>query len=972
MWTGIEFQMALPSASELLFKISIVLLIGWGTHFCLLKQNPRWRVFLWRSVLCGIILIPFLSVIGPVYPIHVPQMKGWKQVYEIPEQTISINVSSEQSSASTAPTVQTVNPTPPVNEATRPQPSQTENIQHTASYSEYLPQILLLLWAGITLFQIARLVPSLIWLHQTKKYSVPASTSLQSLLNQTAADMDCCKPIDLRISNQLGTPILCGLKTPTIILPESMAESSYRIELAGIFAHELTHLKSKDMWWMTAMQWLQVFAWFHPLVWRITNVHGAACEQVCDATAANYVGNAQNYSQTLARVALNLASINPAPGGLTMVKKPNIKKRLDMLKRQVNAMPIAKRTHLFISLFASLCVVGLAGLEAQSESKDTTAQTQESITEDKPKSPKKPDLSNALAIRKLPQGYTPETEAVKTKDGKYSVETDWETGNLVIREIGTENIRNLTNKGTWDDSNDYAEEALFANDDTNILYTWYNSNSEKYELNSIRFNGTQKKRLLADEQFAYIGYIQKSIDGDELFAQCYTENETKLILQSLKNESFKILKTIPRTPNTWHNQYLSPNAAYFVYHKTDKHDANSLYLYNIPSQKDIPLVNHPSDDQMVGWSPDGEWIFFISNRFGKKSLLGFKLHEKGNQSNPVLIKKDIGEYPSLFRITRDGKFYYRNRVTYQEVYTASLDLNTGKFLEEARAIGSSILTSRKEGGAWSNNGKKLAFNNHWDNGWKSLAIYSLEDEKINSFNIPEELDTFWVKFWSENDRYIIGRCRDKNTNKTEIYKIDVETGVFSKIETQNADIPIHYSADEEKLIYVKRSNAGSDSSIIVRDIISGGERAIYRSKRILNCSKLSPNGEWIVFSVYSNDEKRCILKRISLQSGDVNELLSTEITSSNSELFEWTPDSRYILFLESKRANKTLSLRKIELKNSSVQTLFEMPSSDPTIPPLFFLRVHPDGKMVSFTKNFREYESWVMENFIPKEIAVVE
>ena len=82
-----------------------------------------------------------------------------------------------------------------------------------------------------------------------------------------------------------------GLRRPLLVLPERMCQIGYRGQLPAVIAHELAHVRSWDFGWNAALQAISTMLWFHPLAWRIGSVHRAACDAVCDAVAASYLGD---------------------------------------------------------------------------------------------------------------------------------------------------------------------------------------------------------------------------------------------------------------------------------------------------------------------------------------------------------------------------------------------------------------------------------------------------------------------------------------------------------------------------------------------------------------------------------------------------------------------------------------------------------------------------------------------------------
>ncbi len=111
------------------------------------------------------------------------------------------------------------------------------------------------------------------------------------------------------------SPAVCGLFRPTILLPQSLAENFSDEQLRAVLLHELIHLRRRDVWVNCLQALLQIFYWWHPLVWvanaRIRRVRE---EAVDDAVMLALRDEAETYAPTLlevAKLALNrpLASL---------------------------------------------------------------------------------------------------------------------------------------------------------------------------------------------------------------------------------------------------------------------------------------------------------------------------------------------------------------------------------------------------------------------------------------------------------------------------------------------------------------------------------------------------------------------------------------------------------------------------------------------------------------------------------------
>jgi len=160
-------------------------------------------------------------------------------------------------------------------------------------------------------------------------------------------------------------------------LPERMIDSKYADELPAIFAHEIAHLRSRDLCWMAATRWFGIILWFHPLIWKLRDAHSAACEEVCDAVAADYVGSADSYSGTLARIALEINGRVPVVGGVPILRSCQIIRRLSILKQQIYSLPLAGyRVALSLLIgFAGLAAIGGLSLVYAENSGMSNAET---------------------------------------------------------------------------------------------------------------------------------------------------------------------------------------------------------------------------------------------------------------------------------------------------------------------------------------------------------------------------------------------------------------------------------------------------------------------------------------------------------------------------------------------------------------------------------------------------------------------
>lgn len=92
-------------------------------------------------------------------------------------------------------------------------------------------------------------------------------------------------PCLFRISG-LKSPCLVGIVRPAILLPRELPAEA----LSWALAHELTHLKHRDTWYMLLMTLARCVHWFNPLVWLMVRTARRDMELYCDYDLLNGQG----------------------------------------------------------------------------------------------------------------------------------------------------------------------------------------------------------------------------------------------------------------------------------------------------------------------------------------------------------------------------------------------------------------------------------------------------------------------------------------------------------------------------------------------------------------------------------------------------------------------------------------------------------------------------------------------------------
>ena len=122
--------------------------------------------------------------------------------------------------------------------------------------------------------------------------------------------VELCRQFRLRRSPQLlqtadaGSPLLQGVFKPVIVLPSALVADCATTELRLMLAHELAHLKRRDLLWSWLPTVAQAFFYFHPLVWLAQAEWRLSQEMACDELALRVAEpDVSDYGKMLLKVA---------------------------------------------------------------------------------------------------------------------------------------------------------------------------------------------------------------------------------------------------------------------------------------------------------------------------------------------------------------------------------------------------------------------------------------------------------------------------------------------------------------------------------------------------------------------------------------------------------------------------------------------------------------------------------------------
>lgn len=137
------------------------------------------------------------------------------------------------------------------------------------------------LWLGVAVVVFAvRLGRGLVLNAQLARQGEPlADPALCELYDRVCIKVGVRTVPEVRICPGLGSPLVFGFRRPAILLPEGIDDPA---AFAGVAAHELTHVRRRDLWLKVVTLAALALHWFNPLAYLAARRFEEETELSCD------------------------------------------------------------------------------------------------------------------------------------------------------------------------------------------------------------------------------------------------------------------------------------------------------------------------------------------------------------------------------------------------------------------------------------------------------------------------------------------------------------------------------------------------------------------------------------------------------------------------------------------------------------------------------------------------------------------
>lgn len=561
-----------------------------------------------------------------------------------------------------------------------------------------------------------------------------------------------------------------------------------------------------------------------------------------------------------------------------------------------------------------------------------------------------------ITSQKVWSGPDTDMSGTPSPDGEFLTFMDYETGNLAIHNILTSESQLITKEATWEKPMQFTTGSKVSPNGKQIAYSWYNVNSN-YEIRLTDVDNPQPKVLYGNKG-EDVYPAAWSADGKIIYARSHLNKtqQTRILAITIASGEIQILKTID-VPY-WTHLSASPDNQFIVFDVSKEKDNGNFDIHMISTISNIEtsLIEHPANDRLLGWFPNKNQILFKSDRSGTWDVWTVSVLNGKPIEEPKRILTDFGQI-SPMGFTNNGTFYYSFHSRKFTALSSPLDIVNAKLeLESGKPMLGSIMYAEL-----SPDGKSIAYTKEIQEtagpGWYYRPLFVMDLESGKEILLLDWDEARYPK-WSPDGKtisitgYEKGREFEKDY-RGGIYTIEIESAkvteilAFSMLEEKEAGVTRSISewSKDQKSIYYNTIN-----QLIKRELKSGQEEILFQNKMISKRTlDLSPDGEWLLFSCENH------INIIPSHGGEAKTLYSLG-EDSKIEIATWSPDGKYVFFVE--QLKKGSVLWRITNEGKNPIEVCQLKGPIPSI------SIHPNGNEMIITAFNEEVEIWRTTNLL--------
>jgi Tol biopolymer transport system component len=496
--------------------------------------------------------------------------------------------------------------------------------------------------------------------------------------------------------------------------------------------------------------------------------------------------------------------------------------------------------------------------------------------------------------------------------------------------------------------------SAWSSDGASLAFAWCKWDGTG-ELRIMTTNGeiTDTFPVFENLKWPYIHDWSKD-DKKILLTAFNKEGGESLLIFDLSDQMLKTLKKFDKYKSVMGQ--LSPDGHFVVYdHAIEENKGKKdIFVLSLKDGKETLLIENSGEDFILDWPPEDNRILFASDRSGSLDAWSIQVKNGKPFSQPVLVKKEIGDILPL-GISQDGTFYYATRQEQRDIYLTVLSEDGKKLVKPPQRVAKKFVGTNTQP-FWSPDGTQLAYVS--GRGLKGNDPYIVtqsmetEDEKEYQTNFREVNSVTWglngvtmlLTGVDAENRKGIFEFDLKNMNIEPLYLFP-ENRVYG---SWAAWLP-----EKEKIIFTHRvSGVDLESKIKILDVATKQVREIDNESTWHLCETLDPKKQYLTFRSWGETSDNVIL--LPVEGGERRSI--AEFDKEYTASITWAPDGEKI-YIALRGNSKNVRLILKDIKSGELIDLgLKMDY-------MRELQLHPDGIKLVFQATELNNEIWAMDNY---------
>ena len=546
-------------------------------------------------------------------------------------------------------------------------------------------------------------------------------------------------------------------------------------------------------------------------------------------------------------------------------------------------------------------------------------------------------------------------------DGRLLSFVDWDTGDLAVRDLVTNQSRRLTDKGGYTKAEGEAEGNAMSPDGKFVAFTWdrWDKDAEKegsFQLRIVGADGKGERVVVRGGPGIWVEPQSWSADGKWIVTVVQERNTSTITLISPDGAQKRVVAAVPQRPM---KSTSSPDGRWIAFHvespgRLFTAQPEHVYVVKADGSSDKP-VEIASNARFMGWAPDGSALL-ISKEWNEKRDLHVVPFADGRASGEPRVIAGAPEAHVLLGVTTTGTLIYGKTVRSTDAIVTSIDPATatvGKLVPEM-PVASYGMGGTVGGMRFSPDGKYALFVRARD----TFVVRTLADGSERRL-APQLADIGPVEWASDNRSLLIP---GRSGGQQGIFRVDLGTGAAKLVFAQPGGWLLLANSPDGQTIYYRQPLNPSDpgvprGAVIGRDVNTGAERTLLAPKEypVLDL-RLSRDGTKLLLMGRNH------LRILDVASADVRILYDNSSDKRQPRFWgaDWSTDGRYVL------ANVHLTA-----PGMNGHELWSLPvdGREPirkVMKSAFRgLWLSPDGKHVGMMRWSNVMQVWSLDNFLP-------